>query len=234
MKGGALLYAFEREKSRPTLDIDLLGMQIKNDEHTLNTFYEICSMPYPNDGVAFNLDTLTTYEIAKEGNYSGIRIKVEATLGNMRQSMQVDIGFGDVITPAPIRMEYPTLLPIDSPEVQAYSVETVIAEKFEAMIDLAEINSRMKDFYDLYRLLGGDTYKPKVLVEAIRNTFVRRGTTYREPHPLFTNTFASDDNRNRQWKVFLRKSYLDQTIPFPEVMQLITSKLLPIYEQLKG
>ena len=97
LKGGALLYAFEREKSRPTLDIDLLGMQIKNDEYTLkNIFYEICSMPYSNDGVAFNLDTLTTSEIAKEGNYSGIRIKVEATLGNMRQTMQVDIGFGDV------------------------------------------------------------------------------------------------------------------------------------------
>jgi hypothetical protein len=147
LKGGALLYALEREKSRPTLDIDLLGIQLSNDASSLtNAFYEVCSVPYPDDGIVFDLSTLATSEITKEGSYSGIRVKIAVQLGNIRQVMQVDIGFGDVITAGPVSMEYPTLLAMAPPKVQAYSVETVIAEKFEAMIDLAEMNSRMKDF----------------------------------------------------------------------------------------
>lgn len=234
LKGGALLYAIEREKSRPTLDIDLLGMQIVNDEHTLkNIFHEICSIPYEADGVTYDLTTLTVAEITNQGNYSGIRVKIRAGLGNIKQVMQIDIGFGDIVTPAPIQMEFPTLLAMDSPQVQAYSTETVIAEKFEAMIDLAEMNSRMKDFYDLYRLLNGRNYDSIVLTKAIANTFNRRQTAYLANHPVFSEGFAVDEKRNRQWQAFLRKSFLDVSIGFPEVMQIIKAELLPGYQQLK-
>lgn len=235
LKGGALLYALEREKSRPTLDIDLLGMQISNDEALLQgVFYEICSIPDLEDGVGFDLDTLATSEITKEGSYSGIRVKIAMHLGNIRQMMQIDIGFGDQITPGPVQMEYPTLLEMPCPEVQAYSVETVMAEKFEAMIDLAEMNSRMKDFYDLYRLLNGQHYDRAILKEAITQTFRRRQTIYQNDHPIFSEAFASNEKRIIQWKSFLKKSFLDPNLVFLEVMQTISRELLPLYEQLKS
>lgn len=233
LKGGALLFALQRERSRPTLDIDLLGMRISNDQNTLLcVFREVCAVPYQEDGVTFDLDTLKASEITKEGNYNGTRIKIAANLGNIRQIMQIDIGFGDIITPAPVRMDYPTLLAMECPVVQAYSVETVIAEKFEAMIDLAELNSRMKDFYDLYRLLSGKSHDRAVLTDAIINTFTRRQTAYQAGHPVFSDAFARDTKRNGQWKAFLKKSFLDETIPFAEVMHVISSELLPIYRQL--
>jgi len=132
LKGGALLYAIQGEKSRPTLDIDLLGIKIANDEHTLKSvFYEICSMPYEADGVAYDLATLTAAEITKEGNYAGIRVKIRASLGNIKQIMQIDIGFGDIITPASIQMKFPTLLAIDSPEVQAYSTKLLLPKNLK-------------------------------------------------------------------------------------------------------
>jgi hypothetical protein len=118
LKGGALLFAWERERSRPTLDIDLLGMQISNDQDTLlRIFREVCAVPYQEDGVTLDLETLTASEITKEGNYNGTRIKIAANLGNIRQIMQIDIGFGDIITPAPVRMDYPTLLAMECPVV---------------------------------------------------------------------------------------------------------------------
>lgn len=141
LKGGALLYALEQEKSRPTLDVDLLALQLSNEAPRLiEVFTEIGTIEYDTDGVILDTRTLTAVPITNEGAYPGIRIKIGVSLGNIRQVMQVDIGFGDVVTPAPTRMQYPTLLAMDSPQVQAYSIETIIAEKFEAMIDLAQIN----------------------------------------------------------------------------------------------
>jgi predicted nucleotidyltransferase component of viral defense system len=231
LKGGALLYAWERERSRPTLDIDLLSLQLSS-EAMEGIFLEICSLPYPPDGITFELDTLSSTEINKEGNYSGTRIKIEVRLGNIRQGMQVDIGFGDVITAGPVQMVYPTLLAMEQPQLLAYSVETVIAEKFEAMIELAQLNSRMKDFYDVYRLLTARKYDPAILTEAIINTFKRRKTVYVADHPLFEEDFATHPKRLQQWQVFLRKSALDASLELTEVMQRIRNQLHSIYQQL--
>ena len=170
--------------------------------------------------------------ITNEGAYPGIRLKIGASLGNIRQVMQIDIGFGDVVTPAPTRMDYPTLLAMESPRVQAYSIETIIAEKFEAMIDLAQINSRMKDFYDVYRLLQGEHYEESTLNQAVTNTFDWRQTAANPEHPLFTDDFATDQKRMGQWMTFLRKSGLDTRLEFTEVMETITQKLLPIYQRI--
>jgi predicted nucleotidyltransferase component of viral defense system len=166
LKGGTLLYALEQEKSRPTLDIDFLGLKMSPEQsHLKEVFSEICQKDDDQDGVIFNLDSLVTSEISKEGKYSGVRIKVEALLGTMRQTLQIDIGFGDIVTPRPIFMVYPTLLLMNQPHIWAYSIESVIAEKFEAMIDLAETNSRMKDFYDVFHLLKAQNLQ--------RNRFIR-------------------------------------------------------------
>lgn len=233
LKGGALLYALNQEKSRPTLDVDFLALQLSNEASRLiEVFTEISTITYDTDGVTFDTSTLTAIPITNEGAYPGIRLKIRVSLGNIRQMMQVDIGFGDVVTPAPTHMEYPTLLAMDSPQVQAYSIETIIAEKFEAMIDLAQINSRMKDFYDVYRLLQGEQYEVMTLRQAIINTFTCRQTVAQSAHPLFMNEFASDPKRTGQWKAFLRRSGLDMSLEFTQVMETITRKLLPIYQQL--
>jgi predicted nucleotidyltransferase component of viral defense system len=233
LKGGALLYAFEKEASRPTMDIDLLGLRIDNDLiHFKDVFLEICQIEDATDAVTFNLDTLTTASINKVDKYAGVRVKIEVKLGNIKQNLQIDIGFGDVVTPNPIEMDYPTLLDMNSPKIQAYSIETLIAEKFEAMINLAEMNSRMKDFYDIYRLMLHKRYDLGILKQAIANTFERRKTDYVANHPLFTSAFAENDNRLVQWKSFLTKSTLDTTILFTDVIKIIKTELLPIYESL--
>lgn len=233
LKGGALLYAFEKEASRPTMDIDLLGLKIDNDLlHFKDVFFEICQIEDATDAVTFSLNTLTTAKINKVDKYAGVRVKIEVKLGNIKQNLQIDIGFGDVVTPNPVAMDYPTLLPMNIPKIQAYSIETLIAEKFEAMISLAEMNSRMKDFYDIYSLLLHKKYDLSILKKAIANTFERRKTDYVANHPLFTPEFADNDNRLVQWKSFLTKSTLDTTILFTDVLKIIKTELLPIYETL--
>lgn len=232
LKGGALVYALEQEKSRPTMDLDFLGVNVSRDPEGLIPLYEeILSMKYEPDGVTFDTSSISISEIIKEGNYNGTRIKIIAFLGKIRQNMQIDIGFGDTVTPKPIHMKYPTLLAMDEPEVLAYSVETIIAEKFEAMIDLAEMNSRMKDFYDLYRLLQPGKYDASVLRQAISNTFHTRGTMTPKEHVLFQEAFSLNEKRISQWNTFLKKSKLEN-ISFGAVHLQITEVLKPIYERL--
>jgi predicted nucleotidyltransferase component of viral defense system len=232
LKGGALLYALQQEKSRPTLDIDLLGMRLNSEQPYLKqVFTEICQQTDETDGVTFKLETLTTSEIAKEGKYSGVRVNVDALLGTMRQTLQIDIGFGDIVFPKPVFMVYPTLLVMNQPQIWAYSIESVIAEKFEAMIDLAETNSRMKDFYDVFQLLQSENLQKPFLQEAIIQTFRKRNTAFHKEHPLFKASFATDSKRLVQWKSFLRKSKLDETIDFQVVMKVILENLFALYER---
>ena len=231
LKGGTLLYAIEQQKSRPTLDIDLLAIGLTRETDRLpGIFREIGSISCETDGVYFDTSGLTAEPITKADPYPGVRLKFPVRLGNIRQVMQVDIGFGDVVTPAPVAMSYPTLLSMESPQLLAYSLETVIAEKFDAMIDLAEINSRMKDFYDVYQLLAGERYTDTTLSEAIRQTFRWRQTVVTANHPLFSPGFARDPRRSNQWQAFLRRTGLADSLPFIDVMHLITAKLLPIYQ----
>jgi Nucleotidyl transferase AbiEii toxin, Type IV TA system len=199
--------------------------------HLKEVFTEICQKNDEQDGVTFNLDSLVTSEIAKEGKYSGIRIKIEAFLGNIRQTLQIDIGFGDIIIPKPVFMAYPTLLVMKQPHIWAYSTESVIAEKFEAMIDLAETNSRMKDFYDVFHLLKSNHIQKQILQEAIIQTFRKRQTVFKIQHPLFNESFATDSKRVAQWQSFLRKTKLDESIDFQIVMKIIRENLLLLYEQ---
>lgn len=233
LKGGALLYAFEQAVSRPTMDLDLLGLQIANEQTELKKIFQaICQLPCADDGVSFIHESVTTSEIEKESKYSGIRLKIDARLGNIRQLMQIDIGFGDVITPAPVEMSYPTLLPMPMPQILAYSVETVIAEKFEAMISLAALNSRMKDFYDIYGLFKNSSPNLEVLENAIHNTFQKRETAFSDNHVLFTKDFLENDKRQQDWNAFLKKMNIE-FVDFPTVMSLITECLKPIYDKLK-
>lgn len=236
LKGGVLLYAYERESSRPTMDLDLLGLRISSDKEQMKAvFLAICQIECPEDGVLFLHETIATSEIKKEGRYSGVRIKIDGRLGNIRQMSQVDVGFGDVVTPAPVVMTYPTLLPMPEPKILAYSLETVIAEKFEAMISLAAQNSRMKDFYDVYRLLKNSEITDAVLITAIQNTFKQRETPIERDHVVFSQEFAISTKRQQEWDAFLRKmgrfAEMDP-LAFEEVMLVIGNRLGPIYAEL--
>ncbi len=228
LKGGVLLYALERETSRPTLDLDLLSLEVKMDKMLFTEIFgEICSLVFQEDGVEFNSGKISVEEIMEQRQYAGLQIKIPVSLGNMRQMMKIDIGFGDVVTPSPNKMTYPTLLDMAAPEIKAYSSETVIAEKFEAMIDLAESNSRMKDFYDVYQLLSRKRYDPEILKLAIAQTFKKRQTTLTSNHPLFSPAFANDPNRQQLWSNFLRRTKLDESIGFDAVLGLIRAVLMP-------
>ena len=233
LKGAAFLYALEGERSRVTKDIDFLGMHIPSTHQTLRqAITEICEITYQDDGVTFDIDSFTVEDIVKDGNYQGIRIGITAHLDRTKQRLKIDIGFGDAVVPAPMKMAYPVILEMDPPVLFAYSIESTIAEKFEAMIDLAEINTRMKDFYDVYHLLKNHPVSPEVLEQAVRQTFERRETPAPKEHSLFLPTFYLDEARNTSWKAWLRKAKLDERLEFPEVMALITAQLRPIYLRL--
>jgi predicted nucleotidyltransferase component of viral defense system len=233
LKGGALLYAFEKDFPRPTLDIDFLGIKIKNDIVTIKSvFHEILAISY-SDGIQFDISTINAEEINESDTYQGIRVTFTANLDSIRQPMRMDIGFGDVVIPTAQNLIYPVLMDeFPAPEILAYSLESVVAEKFQAMIELSEVNSRYKDFYDVYKILSAQQFNNTVLSEAIHATFNNRETSYQEDHPLFTESFVKDEYRNMQWKRFLKKIKQEEGLEFEDVMKLITLRLYPIYETL--
>lgn len=235
LKGGALLYAHEQFKARPTLDIDFLGNSIANDKKIIEeAFSEICGISCEKDGIRFDTDTIETEEINENRVYKGIRLHVIARLDTARQKITMDIGFGDVITPNPQELEYLLLLDDLPPvNIMAYSLETVVAEKFQAMIELSENNSRMKDFYDLYTLLYDKTIDDVLLEKAIHATLKNRETVYEENHPLFSDDFSTNPRFQMLWKGFMKK--IGKTEPdFETVIHLTKEKLFPFWEKYKG
>ncbi len=233
LKGAAFLYALEGEQSRVTKDIDFLGMDIQSTHQSLRkAITNICERTYEEDGVTFDLESLSIEDIVKDGNYQGLRIGITGHLDRTKQRLQIDIGFGDIVVPEPIKMTYPVILEMDAPVLYAYSIESTIAEKFEAMIDLAEINTRMKDFYDVYHLLENHPIDSDILEQAIRQTFERRETPAPPNHSLFRPAFYLDESRNTLWEAWKRKALLDVELEFSEVMRVIVERLKPIYLRL--
>ncbi len=234
LKGGALLYAFDEFMPRPTLDIDFMGRRIDNDKaNILTAFKAIASLSYPEDGITFQTETLTAEEITVEKKYPGVRISMAANIGSYRQNLTFDIGFGDVIVPRPQDLEYPTLFDtMEEPDILAYSLETVVAEKFQTMIDRGRFNSRMKDYFDVYRIFPVHHFDDTLLSEAIMATFENRGTGFVEGHDFFSEDFGKDTMLNQQWKNYTRKMKLD--LPsFPEIHNSIINWLLPYWRMLK-
>lgn len=230
LKGGLLLFSMTNFQTRPTKDIDFLARHISNNmEQLIESFQIVSEISSPEDGVIFDINSVTAERITEDADYEGVRIKVGASLGKMRKKLQFDIGFSDVIVPKPRSIEYPVLLDMSAPKLQAYSLESVIAEKFEAMITLSVANSRMKDFYDIFILSNRHNFDGRVLQESVYETFSRRGTIIERNHSLFTNAFAQDHSRIAQWDAFINRTRLEN-IPFETVMEQIRTFLLPVYE----
>lgn len=230
LKGGALAYFISGEDSRHTKDVDFLIDKLEADQEKLSViFKEICEI-LADDGVVFKANNIKIEAIQKEGNYTGTRIKVVASLGKISQQVQIDIGVGDYVTPGPQEIEYPTILAeLPSPILDAYSIETLVSEKFNAMIDLGEFNSRLKDFYDVHLFV--DKCDKTILKKAIQNTFKRRKTRITKNHPVFQKAFYENEQRVKQWSIFLQKNGL-ATIDYKAVYQKFLTHLLPIYEAL--
>jgi predicted nucleotidyltransferase component of viral defense system len=234
LKGGTLLYAYSKtEKPRYTLDIDFsLRQMMYNIHNVVEAMKEICSI-HDNDGVAFDNQTVTANEIKENDPYGGLRAFVMAKLDTIQQRLQVDIGFGDTIYPEPVKISFPVLLNNQSvPQINAYSIETIIAEKFHAMIDLADINSRLKDFYDVYKLIEAGDYNDTVLQQAVKATFKTRNTKYMENHILFKEEFWLDKLRNKNWAAFNQRVEIENPASFSTVMGEIKRVLLPVWESL--
>lgn len=235
LKGGALLYAFETEFPRPTLDIDFLGMKIKNDIETIKSVFQEILAISCDDGVRFDIQTAKAEEINESKACQGVRVTFTAKLDSINQAMRTDIGFGDVIIPTASNLTYPVLIDeLPAPEILAYSLESVVAEKFQAMIELSEVNSRYKDFYDVYKILSSQQLNDPILQEAIRATFKNRATSYQENHLLFSESFRKDESRNLQWRRFLKKIKHDGELDFETVMSLIVSRLNTVYEAINA
>ena len=232
LKGGNLIYANQGLLSRPTRDVDYLAINITNDiEDVKSVFAELCYIEYSNDKVSFDAKSIVLEKISEQDKYSGIRIFIIAEFDTIKQKIQIDIGYGDIVVPDAKFIDYPVLLEeMESPYIKVYSNETIIAEKFQAMIELAELNSRMKDFYDIYTILISNKYDSEILKEAIISTFKQRNTFYTEYHSLFSEEFINNQNRNIMWNAFLKKIDAISKPELREVMNTIGTILKPVWE----
>ena len=209
LKGAMLLMSWLEEPHRGTRDLDLLGFGDPTPNAMLQTFREILTQD-ADDGVMFNANALRVDRIREEVEYGGLRLRATASISGARINLTIDIGFGDALEPGAEFIDYPVLLDHPAPRLQAYARETVIAEKFQAMVALGRANSRMKDFYDIWILSRSFSFDDDRLARAIAATFARRGTAIPIDRPdALSPAFAADELKQQQWRAFLEDAALN-------------------------
>lgn len=228
LKGALLFDIWFDVAHRPTHDADLLGFGATEVPHLENLFLQISQIT-SDDGIVFQADSVKAAEIRKEANYAGIRVTMIGLLDGARCPVQIDIGFGDAVTPGPDKVQYPVILDgMPPPQLRVYPRYTVVAEKLEAIVKLGILNSRMKDYFDLWVLAGHSDLDGAVLSAAIRATFERRGTAIPPGAPLgLTDEFGLDEQKTKQWQAFLRKNSLEP-MPLTKVIESLREFLLPV------
>ena len=209
LKGALLFDLWFDVPHRPTRDADFLGFGPADAKVLARTVQMVCRIS-ADDGMQFDPDSVNVMEIRKGANYDGLRVKFIGTLGKARCSMQLDVGYGDAVIPGPEAADYPTLLDdVPGPRLRVYPREAVVAEKLEAIIKLGMVNSRMKDYFDLWVLLRSSAFDTVVLGRAIASTCMRRNTALPAATPLgLSDEFAQNVTKRRQWSAFLQKSAL--------------------------
>jgi len=233
LKGALMLTVWEAPLTRPTMDIDLLGRIYNSIATIVELTREICRQGVEPDGIDFDIAKVEAERIAEDADYEGIRVRFRGSLDTARIVMQLDIGFGDIVIPSPEPASYPTLLDLPAPHLLVYSKESTIAEKFEAMVKLGILNSRLKDFYDIWFILRQFDFEGPILSRAISKTFSTRGTNIQSEPVALTNSFAEDAGKAAQWRGFVRKNRLvDVPQNLVEVVAAIATFLTPIVEQL--
>lgn len=211
LKGALLFDLWFDVPLRPTRDIDLLGFGLAELPHVVGVFEDLCRLQVA-DGMDYKTESIQADEIRKQANYAGIRVSLLALLGNSRISIQVDIGYGDAVTPAPEEALYPVLLDdLPAPKLRVYPMYTVVAEKLETLVSLGIANTRMKDYFDLWVLHQQGKFDNELLRTAIAETFLRRGKPLPKGVPVgLSDEFSGDVQKQRQWLVFLKKNQLAQ------------------------
>jgi predicted nucleotidyltransferase component of viral defense system len=236
LKGAMLFIAWTGQSYRPTVDMDFLSRGIASSERLTGVFRNVCAAEVEPDGLEFDADSVKVSPIREEQEYQGQRVTLMAFLGKARIPLQVDVGFGDVVTPKARMIVYPTLLDFPAPRIQACPRETVVAEKLQAMVVLGIANSRMKDFYDLYVLARDFAFDGTTLTRAIKATFKRRKTEISHGTPLsLTEEFGLDGTKSIQWRAFVRKSGFQQYMPeLPDILLQLREFLLPPLKAASG
>jgi len=233
LKGALMLVMWRALVTRPTRDIDLLGRMDNSPEAVAALMREVCAQEVEPDGLQFDPSTVEARAIAENAAYSGVRGRFQGRLGKALIHMQVDVGFGDVIHALPPTARYPTILDLPAPRIRGYSRESAVAEKFQAMVELGELNSRMRDFYDVWLLSRQFDFRGEVLTEAVRRTFAARGTGIPACPVAFTNGFARDETKQAQWRAFLRRSRIENAPrSFAEVVAAVAALLRPVLSAL--
>ena len=235
LKGAALFLVWSGHEFRATRDIDLLGTGDEDHAAIREAMTAICGIEDARDGLAFDPATIRVDEIRHEQDYGSVRVKLVAQLGKARIPLRVDIGFGDAIHPGREEAEYPTLLDHAAPHIWVYPRETAIAEKFEAMVRLGAVNSRMKDFWDVVALSQEFEFDGETLRTAIDETFRRRGTPITEVVPeALRPAFYQDENRSEMWRAFRQKPGFQLEVPaaFAAAGERVIAFLGPVRESL--
>lgn len=234
LKGAMLYTIWSAAPHRPTKDVDMLGRGDPDPKRLAAIFRDVLKTEVEDDGLAFDLDSIEAGRIREDEEYEGVRITMVAKLADARIPLQVDVGFGDVITPRPVEADFPTLLGHAAPKIKSYPRETVVAEKFQAMVDLGIANSRMKDFFDLVELAANFRFDGSVLSRAIKNTFERRRTALPHgPPTALTAEFSDDKSKKAQWTAFVKKTRLDaKAASLADAVSRISAFIMPLVEAL--
>jgi len=226
LKGAMLITKWFPDPLRPTQDLDLLGFGDADPEKMVSAFREICAVPF-DDAVVFDIEGVEIDLIREEQEYGGLRIKTNATVDGARVRVVIDIGFGDAIEPGLTEMDLPVMLDFPAPHLRVCARETVIAEKFQAMVVLGRANSRMKDLYDIWMLSRTHEFKGDRLARAIAATFARRKTDIpSEPPDALSPAFAEDIAKVRQWNSFVDNVAI-QSASLAEVVADLAAFLMP-------
>lgn len=238
LKGALLFVAHDISRHRPTRDIDFLGSSISNDKDEIKKLVQEILKVDVDDGLRFddgagdNVGTgegVDVEDIDEDGDYKGVRVKFNAYLENSRERVQLDVGFGDKIVGGPIEIDFPTLLDFPAPRIKVYSVESAIAEKFEAIVSLLLQTSRMKDFYDILFFAKNHEFKKDKLKEAIVTTFKHRGTDIEQRNKVFNERFRTDEQLQKYWTAFLTRTKLTSEDNFTNVVNRITGFIEPVF-----
>lgn len=232
LKDGIFLYAlFDGEFARVTRDIDFLAKDMSNNVEDMKKVFEAIFSIECDDALRFDLGTLDVKDITEFKEYHGVSVSIIAYLDRTKVPVSIDIGFGDIIYPDRVKMDFPVLLDMEVPEIFAYSISSVISEKFEAIVSLGDANSRYKDFYDIFILADRYDFDGIELKEAIRETFEHRGTGFDDIF-AFTDDFLVSEIHQSRWKAFLKKKKALVNVELEKVVSLIKTMLLPIVDSI--
>jgi hypothetical protein len=228
LKGALLFPVWGMLSYRQTRDIDLLGFGENDIETLVGAIRAVCLTDVEDDGIRFGPASVQAEDIRDQMEYGGVRVRINADLDSARIHVQVDIGFGDAVTPDAVFADFPTLLNLPAPHLRVYPRETVVAEKFQAMVQLGIANSRMKDFHDLWTIGRMFDFDGMTLASAIAKTFERRNTSIPSDTPLaLTAEFSEDAQKLRQWRAFLNRAGLQGDVRLAEAVAFIVTFVMP-------